>query len=102
MLHQVPVHLARERNRMLRALAAGKRLAFMRSFIGKSVEAITLNVTGSDASGDFTEALTDNYLKLRLRGSHAPNRWLRGRIEDVVDGALLGVEAVSNSERPGA
>ena len=102
MLDQVPVHLARERNRTLRALAAGKRLAFMRSFIGKSVEAITLNVTGSDASGDFTEALTDNYLKLRLRGSHAPNRWLRGRIEDVVDGALLGVEAVSNSERPGA
>jgi len=101
MPHQVPAHLARERNRMLRALAAGKKLAFMRSFIGHSVEAITLNVTGSDPSGDFTEALTDNYLKLRLRGSHPPNRWLRGRIEDVIDGALLGVEEASNSEKQG-
>jgi len=41
-------------------------------------------------SGEFTEALTDNYLKLRLRGCHQPNRWLRARIENVVDGALNG------------
>jgi len=59
------------------------------------VEAITLHVVGHDASGEFTEALTDNYLKLRLRGRHEANRWLRGRIVDVADGALVGVEAVS-------
>ena len=62
------MHLARERNRILRELASEKKLAFMRSFIGKAVEAITLNVVGSDEAGEFTEALTDNYLKLRLRG----------------------------------
>ncbi len=49
MPNQVPVHVARERNRILRELAAEKKLAFMRSFVGKTLEAITLNVVGNDA-----------------------------------------------------
>jgi threonylcarbamoyladenosine tRNA methylthiotransferase MtaB len=85
MRDQVPVQVARERNRILRDLAAEKKLAFMRSFVGKTVEAITLNVFDCD----FTEALTDNYLKLRLTGLHEPNRWLKARVEQVVDGALM-------------
>ncbi len=89
--NQVPVHIARERNRVLRELAAEKKLAFMRGFAGKKVEAITLNVVGSDESGEFTEALTDNYLKLRLRGRHETNQWLNAQVEDVADGALLAV-----------
>jgi len=92
MRNQVPVHLARERNRILRELAAEKKLAFMRGFVGKELDAITLNVVGNDDGGEFTEALTDNYLKLRLQGRHAANRWLRTRIEDVEDSALLGAE----------
>jgi len=84
------VHEARERNCILRELATEKKLAFMRSFIGKTLDAITLTVAGSDAGGDFTEALTDNYLKLRLRGRHEPNRWLSAQIDDVVDEALAG------------
>jgi threonylcarbamoyladenosine tRNA methylthiotransferase MtaB len=91
MLNQVPVHLARERNRILRELAAGKKFAFMRGFVGKTVEAITLNVMGDGPNGEFTEALTDNYLKLRLRGRHESNRWQRAQIEDVVDGVLVGM-----------
>jgi threonylcarbamoyladenosine tRNA methylthiotransferase MtaB len=90
---QVPVHLARERNRVLRELAAEKKLAFMRSFVGKVVDAITLNVVASDGEGEFTEALTDNYLKLRLRGRHEANRWMRARVEDVAAGALVGFDA---------
>ena len=90
MPNQVPVHVARERNRVLRELAAAKKLAFMRAFIGRDLDAITLNVTGNDCDGEFTEALTDNYLKLRLRGPHTPNHWLRARIEDVTDGVLTG------------
>ena len=62
----------------------------MRSFVGREVEAITLNVTGNDAKGEFTEALTDNYLKLHLRGRQVPNRWMRAGIEDVKNGALAG------------
>jgi threonylcarbamoyladenosine tRNA methylthiotransferase MtaB len=90
MAHQVPVHVARERNRILREMAAAKKLAFMRSFVGKTLEAITLNVIGSGPDGEFTEALTDNYLKLRLCGQHAANRWILASIADVVDGALVG------------
>jgi threonylcarbamoyladenosine tRNA methylthiotransferase MtaB len=90
MSNQVPVHAARERNRVLRQLAAEKKLRFMRGFKAKTVEVITLNVVGHDGSGEFTEALTDNYLKLRLRGRHAPNRWMRARVEDIADGALVG------------
>jgi threonylcarbamoyladenosine tRNA methylthiotransferase MtaB len=90
MPNQVPVHLARERNRILRELVSAKKLAFMRSFIGRSLEAITLNVIRSDNAGEFTEALTDNYLKLRLRKRHEPNRWTRARIKDVIDGILVG------------
>ncbi|HEX3819597.1 MAG TPA: MiaB/RimO family radical SAM methylthiotransferase [Candidatus Sulfotelmatobacter sp.] len=88
--NQIPVHVARERNRILRELAAEKKLAFMRSFIGKSLEAITLNVAGNDADGEFTEALTDNYLKLRLRGLHEPNRWRLAVAQQVVSGSLTG------------
>jgi len=90
MADQVPVHVARERNRILRETAAAKKLAFMRTFVGRSVEAITLNVIGNDADGEFTEALTDNYLKLHLRGRHDPNSWMRASIQDVMDGALVG------------
>jgi threonylcarbamoyladenosine tRNA methylthiotransferase MtaB len=89
---QVPVQVARERNRILRELASEKKLAFMRGFIGKSLDAITLNVVGNDEVGEFTEALTDNYLKLRLRGRHEPNDWRQVSIEGVVDGALVGNE----------
>jgi threonylcarbamoyladenosine tRNA methylthiotransferase MtaB len=92
MRDQVPVHEARERNRILRELAAEKKLAFMRGFVGKELDAITLNAVGSDAGGEFTEALTDNYLKLRLRGRHDANQWMGARIGNVVDGALAGVE----------
>jgi threonylcarbamoyladenosine tRNA methylthiotransferase MtaB len=106
---QVPVNVARERNRILRELGEEKKLAFLRGFVGKTAEAITLRTRAADSSvgrvnstsaertaaresdTDFTEALTDNYLKLHLKGRHEPNRWLRARVEDVADGALMGV-----------
>ena len=97
MTNQVPIHVARERNRVLRELASEKKLAFMRSFVGETVEAITLNVIGSDEDGEFTEALTDNYLKLRLRGSHAPNRWQEVAVQKVGFGCLLGCSAQVNA-----
>ena len=87
---QVPVQVARERNRVLRELVAEKKLNFMRNFIGKTVQAITLNVVGCDHEGEFTETLTDNYLKLRLRARHEPNRWVRAHVHDVIDGTLVG------------
>jgi len=100
MANQVPVHIARERNRILRELVAAKKLAFMRGFIGKAVDAITLNVVGNDGNGEFTEALTDNYLKLRLRGRHESNRWLRARVEHVGNGTLVGSMTSDHSSTP--
>jgi len=83
---QVPVHIARERNRVLRELAAQKKRAFMQSFVGRELEAITL----THFDGEFTEALTDNYLKLRVRGEHKSNTLLRSRIDAVENDTLLG------------
>jgi threonylcarbamoyladenosine tRNA methylthiotransferase MtaB len=88
---QVPAHVARERSRVLRDLIAEKKLAFMGGFVGQPVELITLNVTGDDHEGKYTEGLTDNYLPVRLQGNHPPNRWLPARVERILDGALLGV-----------
>ena len=94
----VPMAVARERNRELRELATKKKWAFMRSFVGKTVGAITLRAEGSSVSscaeasiGEFTEALTDNYLKLQLGGRHPSNRWIGVRVTGLDDEALVGI-----------
>jgi len=86
MPEQVPVQVARERNRILRELAAQKKHMFMESFIGREVEAITL----THFDGEHTEALTDNYLKLRVRGRQEPNQRLRLAIVTTDHDALVG------------
>ena len=87
MSNQVPVHVARERNQMLRDLATSKRQTFMQSFIGRRLEAITLGAMQTGSAGEFTEALTDNYQKLFLKGRHEANRWIHADITAVEDGA---------------
>jgi threonylcarbamoyladenosine tRNA methylthiotransferase MtaB len=89
MRNQVPVAVARERNRILRDLSEQKKLLFMQSFVGRSVPAITLHA----ADELHTEALTDNYLKLRLIGEHISNQWLKTQIENVEGGCLIGTAA---------
>ena len=95
---QVPVQIARERNRILRELAAQKKHAFMDSFVGREVEAITL----THFDGEYTEALTDNYLKLRVRGRHDANRRMRVQVEAARQETLLGFEATAGLIRFGA
>jgi threonylcarbamoyladenosine tRNA methylthiotransferase MtaB len=134
MSRQIPVRVARERNRILRDLAAQKKRVFMLSFIGKRLEAITLargfdNQVGGFTYGAtgvspvqparnvgrwieghestetnqlceaptlklapqrFTEALTDNYLPLVLRGNFDSNQWLLARVEGLCNGKLVG------------
>ena len=94
---QVPVAVARERNRVLRELASRKKAAFMRSLVGTAVEAITLQSGGAD----FTEALTDNYLKLRISGHHEANRWVDMKVEGV-SGEMLLAKPVVDSQPVGA
>jgi threonylcarbamoyladenosine tRNA methylthiotransferase MtaB len=98
MARQIPVPVARDRNRVLRELGEQKKLDFMRNFIGKTVEAITL--TGADKSvsaasardarqHQFTEALTDNYLKLHLQGKHPPNLWIHAHVREIGNSTLV-------------
>ena len=97
MANQVPTHTARQRNRILRDIAAEKKLAFMHSFIGKTVEAITLGTCGTGtghpdlAQAKFTKALTDNYQKLHLVGRYQPNEWLGAKVQYVESGTLVGI-----------
>jgi threonylcarbamoyladenosine tRNA methylthiotransferase MtaB len=88
---QVPVAVARERNRELREMAGAKKRAFARGLVGSTVEAITLH----SRSGNCTEALTDNYLKMRVAGELEGNRWLRVRVEGTDGETLLGRAAAS-------
>ena len=82
---QVPLHVARERNRILRALSAEKNLKFRRGFVGKTLDALTLSRT----NGDETEALSDNYLKIRVGGTHQSNRFVKVHINRVSNDGLL-------------
>ncbi len=83
---QVPAQVAGERSRTLREIAEQKKLNFMYGFVGQEVDAVTLNVQNSG----HTEALTDNYLPVQLLGSHPPNRWIRIRVDGVLNGGLTG------------
>jgi len=104
---QVPVPIARERNRVLRDIATEKKLVFMQSFIRKTVEAITLHASRDvmssavdDSPPDYTESLTDNYLKLRLKGRHEANQWVTVKVESVENGALVGISSASKKAHP--
>ena len=111
----------KDRSRELRALAAKKNAAFRAAHIGKMLRVLTLNKQAMDESCSpglqtrgispqgntpaseeagynpavWTEALSDNYLKVRVRGSWPANALLDVRIE--VDGGtyLLATAAAS-------
>ena len=97
---QAPVHVARDRNKNLRDLAAAKKQTFMQSFIGKQLAAITLSTSSESTDEEFTEGLTDNYLQLYLKGRHAPNRWITAHIEGVESGAFLASMPISVESSP--
>lgn len=92
---QVPVALARKRNGVLREIAAAKKAAFLCSLVGTEVEAITLQ---SGGGANFTEALTDNYLKAKVSGNLDSNQWVRLQIETVQGDWLIGHTAVDLSQ----
>lgn len=83
---QVPVAVARERNQALREIAAAKKAAFMQAQVGRVVEAITLR---SEAEG-LTEALTDNYLKMKITGRLESNRWIETQVERADGEVMVG------------
>jgi len=91
----VPAHVIRERARALRTSAEEKSYAFRAAQAGRTHRALTLNRRGEN----WTEALTGNYLKLRIAGSHPPNEWCEVRLTadplEVLDAAVT-----SSAETP--
>ena len=75
---QVPVLVRKERNRVLRELAAEKNLAFRRTMVGRNLSVVTLD----------QGALTDNFLKVDLAAPRAANRLLDVRIGAVTAAGL--------------
>jgi threonylcarbamoyladenosine tRNA methylthiotransferase MtaB len=62
---QVPMKVRKERNRVLRELAAEKNLAFRERMVGRKLSAVTLHDTGT--------ALSENYLKIELAAPREAN-----------------------------
>lgn len=86
MPNQVRGDVTRERNRVLRELAAKKKRAFQKQFIGRELEAITL----TNFENGRTEALTDNYQKSWLEGRHDSNLLINATIRGIDSDALIG------------
>jgi threonylcarbamoyladenosine tRNA methylthiotransferase MtaB len=68
----VPVPVRKERNRVVRELAARKNEEFRRSLLGREFTAVTLDPPGL--------ALTDNYVKATLDLPYTPNKLVRVRL----------------------
>jgi threonylcarbamoyladenosine tRNA methylthiotransferase MtaB len=69
--------VTRDRARALRALGQQKVAAFRELHAGRVVRALTL-ARGGDT---WTEALTGNYLKVRVEGRQPANQWCEARVE---------------------
>lgn len=77
---QVPQAVRKERNRVLRELAAAKNLEFRQRFIGRTLSVVTLNEPGA--------ALSGNYLKVELARPREANRIVNVEIGAVTEGGL--------------
>jgi threonylcarbamoyladenosine tRNA methylthiotransferase MtaB len=77
---QVPMPVRKERNRILRELAAAKHVRFRQSMIGRTLSAVTLHEAGV--------ALTSNFLKVELSRPREANQLLDIEIGGVSESGL--------------
>jgi threonylcarbamoyladenosine tRNA methylthiotransferase MtaB len=77
---QLPMHVRKQRNRVLRQVAAEKNLAFRRSMVGRRLSVVTLHEPGI--------ALSGNYLKVELARNVAGNQILDVAIGGVSESGL--------------
>jgi len=77
---QVPMPVRKERNRVLRELAAAKNLAFRQGMVGRALSVVTLEQEGM--------ALSGNYLKVELAARREPNRLIDVEIGGVTADGL--------------
>jgi threonylcarbamoyladenosine tRNA methylthiotransferase MtaB len=84
---QVPMPVRKERNRILRDLAARKNLAFRERMVGRTLSAVTLAEKGI--------ALTENYLKVELGAAREDNLLI-----DVSIGGVTPAGLREHADRP--
>lgn len=77
---QVPMPVRKERNRILREMAARKNLAFRQTMLGRTLSVVTLNDPGT--------ALSSNYLKVDLSRPSEPNRLMDVEVGGLTDNGL--------------
>jgi threonylcarbamoyladenosine tRNA methylthiotransferase MtaB len=75
----VPLEVRKERNRVLRELAAAKNLSFRRGFVGQRLSVVTL---------EGQRALSSNYLTVELARPAAANQLREVEIGQVSDAGL--------------
>jgi threonylcarbamoyladenosine tRNA methylthiotransferase MtaB len=85
MADQVPMPVRKERNRVLRELAAAKNLAFRRQFVGRTLSVVTLN--------ESADALSDNYLRVQLARTTEPNQLMDVTIGGVTQNGVSELAA---------
>lgn len=88
--NEIAPPVIRERARALRALGERKAAEFRAAQAGHVVRALTLRRKGEG----WTEALSGNYLKVRVAGEWPANTWLDARAG--ADGALATARAIGN------
>jgi threonylcarbamoyladenosine tRNA methylthiotransferase MtaB len=91
--HPVPAEAVEERMAALRALASEKSNAHRRRFVGRELEAITLQTPAEMKARARTAALTENFLPVELEGRLAANRLVRLRAKGLNDEGTLEAEA---------
>lgn len=90
LLNEVPDSVARRRARELRALSAGKAASFRRSQVGSSLRVLTLQPTEDGLRGGWSEAISSNFLRVRVSGCWPRNVFLDVRIACVEGDRLRG------------
>ncbi|MEK7409235.1 MAG: tRNA (N(6)-L-threonylcarbamoyladenosine(37)-C(2))-methylthiotransferase MtaB [Acidobacteriota bacterium] len=90
----VPMPVRKERNRILRELAAEKNLEFRRRMVGKTLSVVTLEETGA--------ALSDNYLKVELVRPRVANQLIEVEIGGVTDSGVSEVRPEPPASSAGA
>jgi threonylcarbamoyladenosine tRNA methylthiotransferase MtaB len=81
----VPMPVRKERNRVLRELAAAKNREFRRQMVGRTLSAVTLHEPGI--------AITGNYLKVELASTREPNALVDLRIGGLTSAGLFEQQA---------
>jgi len=94
--NEVPGATIKRRARELRALGESKSAAFRHSQIGRTLRVLTLRPE-VDPHADSSPALSTNFLKVCVDGSHPANNWLDVLISSETGIALEGEPVFSGS-----